>query len=81
MARERLTCIVCGRKFPRGQGIVLNIGGVELDFHSKRCALKFLTSLLEHLDQDQLRRAVNETVREFEEARRLREEEKRKTII
>ena len=40
-------CIVCGRKFHQGQGIVIEYGKYRLAFHSSRCASKFLKLLLE----------------------------------
>jgi large subunit ribosomal protein L24e len=80
MGRRRLRCLVCGRVFPEGQGVVLELGGVRLEFHSKKCALVFLRSLLEHIEPDVLRRAVNETMREYREKLELLEERRRKVI-
>ncbi len=77
---ERLECIVCGRKFYRAQGVRLNAAGIELAFHSKACALKFVRSLLEHVEPGALRRGVSETLAEFREARKKLEELRAKTI-
>ncbi len=80
MAGRRLTCIVCGRRFPEGQGVVMEIGGVRLEFHSKACALKFMRSFVEHLEPGEARRAVNETLREYRERLKALEEQRRKII-
>jgi len=58
-------CLVCGRRFPEGQGIVLNIGGKRLYFHSKRCAYKFFRSLIDKVDTSSLTKPLNETIKEF----------------
>ncbi len=75
-----MECIVCGRKFYRGQGVRIEAAGIELVFHSKVCALRFVRSLLEHLEPDVLKKGVNETLTEFREARRKLEESRAKTI-
>ena len=80
MPKERLVCVVCGRKFPRGQGVVLVIGGKEYSFHSKRCALKFLRRLLEELG-DTASSAAERVAREFAEELRAKEEARRKKIV
>ena len=77
---ECLECIVCGRKFYRAQGVRLNAAGIELAFHSKSCALKFVRSLLEHLESDILKKGINETISEFREARKKLEKSRAKTI-
>jgi hypothetical protein len=40
--KAKLECIVCGRKFPEGQGIKLTMKGEDYYFHSKACAYTFL---------------------------------------
>lgn len=40
-------CIVCGRKFPDGQGIVIKIEDREIAFHSSKCAAKFYKMLVD----------------------------------
>lgn len=39
-------CSVCGKVFPEGQGILIDVGGRRLVFHKKTCATKFLRELL-----------------------------------
>ncbi len=78
--RERITCIVCGRKFPKGQGIVLRVGGKDYPFHSKTCALKFLKRVIEEMDQDTIRKAFDSVEKEFREELRLRTEKTAKKI-
>ncbi len=80
MAKRYYTCIVCGRKFPEGQGIIIEKAGIVLHFHSRRCAAKFLKLLLERLDDNTARKVLRELVNELEEARRAREERARKVI-
>ncbi len=80
MPKERLVCIVCGRKFPRGQGIVLIIGGKEYSFHSKACALKFVRRLLEEIG-DAASSAAERVAKEFAEELRAKEEARKKKIV
>jgi large subunit ribosomal protein L24e len=76
VAKRYYECLVCGRKFPEGQGIVITKAGITLHFHSSRCAAKFLKLLLERLDEDVARRVLRELVDELkksiEEKRRSR---------
>ena len=80
MAGNRMRCIVCGRPFYKGQGVVITVGNRRLEFHSKSCALKFLRSLIERIDPDELRRAVEETIEEFEESLKAMKEASSKKI-
>ncbi len=75
MARRYYECIVCGRKFPEGQGIILSRAGVVVHLHSSRCAAKFLRLLIERLDEGEARRAISELRDEL--ARALEEKRKR----
>ena len=72
----KLECIVCGRKYPYGQGVTLRLANQNLTFHSKTCALKFLRSLLEKIPEDALKPALKETMNEY---KKLLEERKRIT--
>lgn len=45
-------CIVCGRFFHEGQGIVIKMPGGVLEFHSSRCAQKFLRRLIDEAETD-----------------------------
>jgi hypothetical protein len=74
MAKRYYECIVCGRKFPEGQGIVITKAGITLHFHSSRCAAKFLKLLLERLDEGEARRVLRELTEELRKSL----EEKRK---
>jgi len=80
MPKERLTCIVCGRKFPRGQGVVIIIGGKEYTFHSKTCALKFVRRLLEELG-DAASSAAEKVAREFIKELEAKAEARKKKIV
>ena len=69
----RLTCIVCGRKFYRGQGVILTFGDAEYVFHSKACAIKFIRRFLEELDPSDAKAAAERAVRRFEDERKAKE--------
>ena len=73
-------CIVCGRKFPEGQGIVMKVGNVVLEFHSKRCAYKFLRELVERLDPSVVEPVAKGLKKEMEERLRIKEERSKKKI-
>jgi len=77
---EKLKCPVCGRKFPKGQGVTLSFGGETLTFHSKSCAIKFVRHLLDKIDRSSITSAFKETRREFEELLKKREESIAKKI-
>ena len=62
----KLECIVCGRKYPYGQGVTIRLADKDLTFHSKTCALKFVKSLLEKIPENQLKPALKETLNEYE---------------
>lgn len=77
MAKARkLRCVVCGRVFPEGQGIVIERAGVRLEFHSKACLARFFRLFVERLDEREFKRVARELLKELEEARRLRERAK-----
>ncbi len=78
--RNRLECIVCGKKFPVGQGIVINIEGRQYTFHSKKCALKFLRRALEEFDKSALIKVFDKISKEFYEERKSKEELRKKVI-
>lgn len=70
----------CGRSFYEGQGIRLVVGGRELYFHSKSCALKFFKNLILYLDQKDLEKAVSAAIQEFENRLKELEEKSKKRI-
>lgn len=73
-------CVVCGKVFPEGQGIVLNVGDETLYFHSKRCAIKFFKNLVEELNPEELRKAINEVKRTFDDMLKKKAEVAQKKI-
>ncbi|MCE4599338.1 MAG: hypothetical protein F7C81_03975 [Desulfurococcales archaeon] len=77
MARVYYTCIVCGRKFPHGQGIVMSKAGYTMHFHSRDCAYRFMKLLLERLDDSCVQGPLRELINEMEKAL---EEKKKKTV-
>lgn len=62
---KKYECIVCGKKFPEGQGILIEFGDITLSFHSKSCALKFFKTLLSRIEFDIAKKYVSEVVEEF----------------
>ncbi|MEM0014373.1 MAG: hypothetical protein QXS42_03655 [Zestosphaera sp.] len=61
----KLECIVCGRKFSQGQGVVVTLGGRSYSFHSKGCALKFLKKVLEGVEQQKILEVAERVAEEF----------------
>lgn len=72
MKVKKYVCIVCGRTFPEGQGIVLRRANIELTFHSKSCLSKFFRLFIENLDEGSFKKAAKETIKSFEEQRKAR---------
>ncbi len=80
MVKNKYKCIVCGRVFPEGQGIVIKYGNLILSFHSSRCAAKFLKRLLENTPYEDIGRYVKDVYEEFIEQLKKIEEIKSKKI-
>jgi large subunit ribosomal protein L24e len=80
VAKRRYKCIVCGRVFPEGQGIIIKFDGMELAFHSNRCASKFFRELLERIPPDTIKGYVKRLVEEYEENLKETMEKKAKKI-
>jgi len=81
--KPRVKCLICGRIFPRGQGITLRIDERELTFHSKKCALKFFNRLIEQLiveDRTKVISALNKLLKTIEQEQRELEKLKAKKI-
>lgn len=62
---EKLACVVCGRKFSAGQGILISFGRNTYNFHSKTCALKFVKKVLESLDPSELEKTADKVAEEY----------------
>jgi len=77
---NKMTCLVCGRKFPRGQGVIFVLEEKEYAFHSKRCALRFLKRVLEELDKSLIKPVFDRVSKEFEEELKITREKKAKKI-
>ena len=78
MASRHYQCIVCGRKFPEGQGIIMDAGGRVLHFHSRRCAYRFMRLVLERADINCIRGPIDEVLSEF---RKILEERRVEKVI
>ncbi|MCE4604709.1 MAG: hypothetical protein F7B20_07080 [Aeropyrum sp.] len=73
-------CIVCGRVFHRGQGVVVKLPGGVLEFHSSRCAQRFLRMLLEDRHSECVQREALSLARELEGALEKAAEKRAKVI-
>ncbi|MCE4625095.1 MAG: hypothetical protein F7C35_04445 [Desulfurococcales archaeon] len=80
MAGKYYVCIVCGRKFPEGQGIIIRKAGFTLAFHSNRCASKFFRLLLERVDDSCVRPALREIIDELKKALEIKAAKSKKVI-
>ncbi|MCX8195868.1 MAG: hypothetical protein N3F67_02150 [Acidilobaceae archaeon] len=63
-------CLACGRPFPQGQGIVISRGGLELRFHSSKCAAKFFRAFFERANSpclEEMARLARDMERSLEE--------------
>lgn len=70
-------CLVCGRRFPEGQGLVISRGGLRVEFHSSRCASKFLKRLLTEVEDSLcIEKTVKRIIKEYEELLKLKERAK-----
>ncbi|ADV65513.1 hypothetical protein [Desulfurococcus mucosus] len=79
-ASRRHRCVVCGRVFPEGQGIVVVKDGLTLEFHSSRCASKFLRALAERMPADEFLPYARKLIDEFNELNEQREKARAKKI-
>lgn len=64
---QRHKCLVCGRVFPEGQGIILHLGDEILEFHSAKCFSKFAKALLERIPLDGIKGYIKKTREEYED--------------
>jgi hypothetical protein len=78
--RRLYECVVCGRRFPHGQGIIMHKSGITLYFHSKACAAKFFKLFIERLDDSCTKGVLREILEELNEALKERREKVRKVI-
>ncbi|MCE4624200.1 MAG: hypothetical protein F7B11_05590 [Caldisphaeraceae archaeon] len=69
MVKEEYTCVVCGKKFYPGQGIVLQRGSLRLFFHSSKCASKFFKMLLDRVDSSCIDNAALTLIKDLEKNR------------
>mgnify|MGYP001772515736 CR=1 FL=1 len=78
--KVKLECIVCGRKFPEGQGIKLTIKGEDYYFHSKACAYKFLKEVIYTLDSDEVSKVFKDLRKKYEDLIEKKREATKKVI-
>lgn len=79
-AESKHKCLVCGRVFPDGQGVILRLGNELLEFHSTRCFSKFARRLLERVPADEVRGYIKKLREEYEELLAQRSKLKSKRI-
>lgn len=78
---RKYVCLVCGRKFPEGQGIIIKYdNNLTLSFHSSRCAVKFLKLLIERAPKEELRGYVKRIHDELLERQEMIKRAKSKKI-
>jgi large subunit ribosomal protein L24e len=74
--RERI-CVVCGKKFPDGQGIVIHKDDIILEFHSSKCASKFFKRLLEEApDISCIKNTIKQLLEEYKTINEKKREKK-----
>ncbi|MEM0505913.1 MAG: hypothetical protein QXW58_01465 [Thermosphaera sp.] len=73
-------CVVCGRPFPAGQGIILKYGDLTISFHSSRCASRFFKALIERVPPEELKPYVRKIVEEYEDFLSQREKARVKKL-
>ncbi len=78
--KKKYRCIVCGRVFPEGQGIIIKYGNTLLAFHKSKCAAKFLKLLLERIPPEEIEDYIKHILRELEEKQKLEEKLRAKKI-
>ncbi|MFP3143518.1 MAG: hypothetical protein RXQ93_00630 [Caldisphaera sp.] len=80
MAKRDHECIVCGRKFSDGQGIIINKGTLKLEFHSSKCAASFFKLLAERIDQSCFEKSSKDLIKELEKIREEKQKQTKKVI-
>jgi len=78
---EKLVCVVCGRKFSVGQGVLISFGRSTYNFHSKACALKFVKKVLESLEPSELERVADRVAEEYSKILKEKADRVAKKII
>ncbi|MEM0373210.1 MAG: hypothetical protein QXV69_03055 [Sulfolobaceae archaeon] len=77
---EYFNCNVCGRKFPKGQGIIINIADETLTFHSKDCAYKFLRQVVENSEKGCISSSIKTILKKYEEMIEIKKKKSEKKI-
>uniref|UniRef100_A0A7J3ZML6 TRASH domain-containing protein n=1 Tax=Fervidicoccus fontis TaxID=683846 RepID=A0A7J3ZML6_9CREN len=66
IAALRRRCVVCGKTFPEGQGIVIEHSRLVLEFHSKRCLARFFRRLFQDApDISCIEKTIKDILEEF----------------
>ncbi|WP_292319841.1 hypothetical protein [Caldisphaera sp.] len=80
MAKLEHECIVCGKKFSNGQGIIINKGSLKLEFHSSKCATSFFKLLAERLDESCFEKSSKDLIKELVKIREEKQKQAKKVI-
>jgi len=67
ISEKKYTCIVCGKKFSEGQGIIIKVRGIILTFHKKSCFVKFFKNYVDIVDPECFEKYAKRLVAEYEE--------------
>ncbi|MDP8002850.1 MAG: hypothetical protein ACP5I6_01015 [Caldisphaera sp.] len=80
MVRQKYRCIVCGKEFTEGQGIVMQRGSIKLTFHSNKCASSFFKMLIERPEASCLESSIKDVIKDFEKKLEEKEKKNKKVI-
>lgn len=72
---DRYLCVVCGRVFPRGQGVVIRVEDRELVFHSSKCVARFYKMLVDRGSKE----VISESIRLARELENILEKKREAT--
>lgn len=73
-------CMVCGRPFHEGQGIIIRRGDLLLEFHSAKCAAKFLRLLMERPEASCVEGPIKQISKELRDSLEKRRQGSSKVI-
>ncbi len=67
ITEKKYVCVVCGKKFPEGQGIVIKVRDITLAFHKKTCFVRFFKSFIDVVDPGCFDKYAKKILAEYEE--------------
>ncbi|AWR95029.1 hypothetical protein [Acidianus brierleyi] len=75
---QKHVCLVCGKSFTEGQGIILTIADRKLEFHSKSCAYKFLKEVIMNSEKDCISSPLKDVYKKYSDLLDKREKIEKK---